>query len=108
MTFKESGSVSFPSRKKDWQPPGCAQCLDSGLSSSARETTSAEKVPYYMYLLYIKGTVHRDGRGYKSGINRKVSLNPITAGARNVFLLRPLALDRNDFKFASALSAIPL
>ncbi len=26
----------------------------------------------------------------------------------NLFFLRPLALDRNDFKFASALSAIPL
>ncbi len=25
-----------------------------------------------------------------------------------LFFLRPLALDRNDFKFASALSAIPL
>ncbi len=26
----------------------------------------------------------------------------------NLVFLRPLALDRNDFKFASALSAIPL
>ena len=25
-----------------------------------------------------------------------------------LFFIRPLALDRNDFKFASALSAIPL
>ena len=28
-----------------------------------------------------KGTVQQDGGGYKSGINQKVSFNPITANA---------------------------
>ena len=34
-----------------------------------------------------QGTVSRDGRGYKSGINQKVSLNPGTSEAKTFILL---------------------
>jgi len=35
-----------------------------------------------------KETVSRDGRVFKSGINQKVSLNPIIPKAKNVILLK--------------------
>ena len=40
----------------------------------------------------LKGTVSRDGRGYKSGLNRKVSLNPITFEAKKVIFIYNLHL----------------
>jgi len=36
----------------------------------------------------VKGSVSQDGRGYKSGINRKVSLNPGASEAKKVILLK--------------------
>ena len=46
--------------------------------------------PESKYLYHLKGTVSRDGRGYKSGINRKVSLNPIASEAKQDILLKGL------------------
>jgi len=40
------------------------------------------------YELRVKWTVSRDGRGYKSGIHPKVSLNPINSEATKVILLK--------------------
>jgi len=52
--------------------------VPSLFSSRERETRRRKNVPaqhaLYLNCTALKGTVQRDGRGYKSGINRQVSL----------------------------------
>ena len=61
-----------------------------------------ETVPLRSILYCFKGTVQRDGGGYKSGINGKVFLNPITAEAYTFFCF----VKRLKFTFED-LGAVP-